>query len=93
MILVIVTVNKDETVSLTILNSVKSYIEPYGIVFDTQKKSGNTEKVLKSMLDTESYDLLIMGAHGHSRIVELVLGSTAEFVIRNTNKPVIVTKG
>ncbi len=89
----VVTVNKDESVSLTILNSVKSYIEPYGIVFDTQKKSGNAENVLKSMMDNDPYDLLIMGAHGHSRIVELVLGSTAEYVIRNMNKPVIVTKG
>jgi nucleotide-binding universal stress UspA family protein len=88
----VVNINKDETVSRTILNSVKSYIEPYRIAFDTVTKTGNTEKVLKSMLDTDSYDLLIMGAHGHSRIVEMVLGSTAEYVIRNTNKPVIVTK-
>ncbi len=88
----IVNVTKDETASMTILNSVKSYVEPYGIVFDTAIKTGNTEKVLKSMLDDAAYDLLIMGAHGHSRIVEFVLGSTAEYVIRNTKKPVIVTK-
>ncbi len=90
--LTIVTVNKDEKVSLTILNSVTSYINPYGISADTQKKTGSTETVLKSMMDSGPYDLLVMGAHGHSRIVEMVLGSTTEYVIRNTSKPVIVTK-
>ncbi len=90
--LTVVTVNKDEKVSLTILSGVTSYIEPYGIGVETRHATGNAEKVLKSMMDSESYDLMVMGAHGHSRIVELVLGSTAEYVIRNTNKPVIVTK-
>lgn len=88
----VVNINKDEANSKTILNNVVSYIQPYNIRFDTLTKNGNAEKVLKSMLDEQDYDLLIMGAHGHSRIVELVLGSTAEYVIRNTKKPVIVTK-
>ncbi|MGB9736201.1 MAG: universal stress protein [bacterium] len=88
----VININKDEAASKTILNNVTSYIEPYNIRFETLTKSGNAEKVLKSMLDEDTYDLLIMGAHGHSRIVELVLGSTAEYVIRNTKKPVIVIK-
>ncbi len=92
--LTVVTVNKDETILKTIRNSVTSYIEPYGIGFDiTGTSSGNAEGVLKSMMDDGAFDLLIMGAHGHSRIVEMVLGSTAEYVIRNTRKPVVVTKG
>jgi nucleotide-binding universal stress UspA family protein len=90
--LTVVNINKDEMISKTILGNANSYIAPYNITFDTITKNGNTEKVLKSMLDEDKYDLLIMGAHGHSRIIELVLGSTAEYVIRNTRKPVIVTK-
>ncbi len=88
-----ITVNKDEKTAYAIMNNVKSYIEPYKITFDTITKTGSTEKVLKTMLEEGGYDILIMGAHGHSRIVELVLGSTTEYVIRNTKKPVIVTKG
>lgn len=90
--LTVININKDESAAKTALNSAGSYIEPYKIAFDTVSKSGNAEKVLKSTLEEDLYDLLIMGAHGHSRIVELVLGSTAEYVIRNTKKPVIVTK-
>ncbi len=91
--LTVVTINKDDALLKTLRNSVTSYIEPYGITFDvTAIGTGNAESVLKSMMDDGVYDLLIMGAHGHSRIVEMVLGSTAEYVIRNTRKPVIVTK-
>lgn len=90
--LTVITVHKDQTVLKTIQNSVQSYIEPYGITFDVTTQTGNAENVLKSMINDGIYDLLIMGAHGHSRIVEMVLGSTAEYVMRNIQKPIIVTK-
>lgn len=89
----IITINKDEKTAAAVLDSVKSYLEPYRITFDTMIRTGSTEQVLKDLLDGGGYDLLIMGAHGHSKIIELVLGSTTEYVIRNTKKPVIVTKG
>lgn len=32
----------------------------------------------------KTHDLLVMGAHGHSRVVEFVLGSTTEYLLRNS---------
>jgi len=31
-----------------------------------------------------------MGSHGHGRILEWVLGSTTEYVLRNVNCPVVL---
>jgi nucleotide-binding universal stress UspA family protein len=36
-----------------------------------------------------SHDLFVMGAYGHNRIVELVLGSTTEYMLRNAPVPTL----
>jgi nucleotide-binding universal stress UspA family protein len=38
------------------------------------------------------YDLLFIGAYGHSRIIEMVLGSTTEYVLRNSDAPVFLAR-
>ncbi|WP_424669855.1 universal stress protein, partial [Candidatus Binatus sp.] len=37
-------------------------------------------------------DLLFIGAYGHSRIIEMVLGSTTEYVLRNSPCPVFLAR-
>ena len=38
------------------------------------------------------FDLLFIGAYGHSRIIEMVLGSTTEYVLRNSGAPVFLAR-
>jgi nucleotide-binding universal stress UspA family protein len=38
------------------------------------------------------YDLLFIGAYGHRRIIEMVLGSTTEYVLRNAPCPVFLNR-
>ena len=38
------------------------------------------------------HDLLVIGAYGHSRIIEMVLGSTTEYVLRNSSSPVFLCR-
>jgi nucleotide-binding universal stress UspA family protein len=35
---------------------------------------------------------LFIGAYGHRRIIEMVLGSTTEYVMRNASCPVFMTR-
>ena len=37
--------------------------------------------------------LIVMGAYGHTRIRELILGSTTSHIIRQTRVPVLLTRG
>ncbi|MBI2091083.1 MAG: universal stress protein, partial [Deltaproteobacteria bacterium] len=39
-----------------------------------------------------SYDLLFIGAYGHRRIIEMVLGSTTEYVLRKSPCPVFLNR-
>jgi len=51
--------------------------------------SGAAVEKLVQSLRTEA-DLLVMGAHGHSRLREMVLGGVARSVLSDTNIPVFL---
>ncbi|KIN73549.1 universal stress protein [Sulfitobacter guttiformis] len=52
--------------------------------------SGEPEDVLKELVTTEGFNLLVMGAYGHSRIRSLVIGSTTTAMIRTAGIPVLL---
>ncbi len=65
----------------------------------TKEKENFTYKVLDSIepasmilnhVQENDIDLLMMGAYGHSRIRELILGSTTSEVLRKIDKPVLL---
>ena len=41
------------------------------------------ERIIATSSRSGDHDLLFIGAYGHSRIIEMVLGSTTEYVLRN----------
>ncbi|MFZ3584675.1 universal stress protein [Loktanella sp. DJP18] len=51
---------------------------------------GEPEDVLKDLVTTEGFDLLVMGAYGHSRIRSLVIGSTTTAMIQTAGIPVLL---
>lgn len=51
---------------------------------------GQPETVITDKVDTDGYDLVIMGAYGHSRIRNLIIGSTTTEMIRNCKVPVLL---
>ena len=54
--------------------------------------TGPPHQRIVEVLRERGYDLLFIGAYGHSRIIEMVLGSTTEFVLRNSPAPVFLTR-
>lgn len=51
---------------------------------------GQVEAALKDQLRHAEGDLLVMGAYGHSRIRELIVGSTTTAMIRTSKLPVLL---
>lgn len=54
--------------------------------------AGEPEIALPHYLKTHSVDLLVMGAYGHSRIRQLVVGSTTTTLLRTSPVPVLVLR-
>lgn len=86
----VVTLGNDEGAANARLEQAASFLEPFGIQASFAWERGEAvEQVLLSMLDPAEHDFLFMGAHGHSRVIETVLGSTTEYVTRRAPVPVL----
>lgn len=51
---------------------------------------GNPEKVIAEQTTVQRADLLVMGAYGHSRIREFIVGSTTTALVRTCPIPVVL---
>lgn len=51
---------------------------------------GEPEEALGKLVADEGFDLLVMGAYGHSRIRRLIIGSTTTAMIRTVRIPVLL---
>ncbi len=69
------------------LKDAENYLKPYGIQADFVQLSGDPPLAIEKYYRENGRDLLFMGTSHHSRIVEMVLGSTTEHVMRNVAGP------
>lgn len=62
--------------------------------FDVTSKilHGNADTALEQYVKDQAIDLLVMGAYGHSRIRQLILGSTTTAVLQKARIPVLVLR-
>lgn len=51
---------------------------------------GTPENVIAEKVEQEGFDLVIMGAYGHSRIRNLIIGSTTTEMVRSCKVPVLL---
>ena len=87
--LTVVTVDDKPERAKSCLDEAKRYLEPYGIQATFRREGGEAvEQVLLGLLGEGAFDAVMLGAHGHARMVELVLGSTSQFLARKAAVPV-----
>lgn len=70
-----------------LLNEARQYLKPYGIEAKFVCQKGDAPLVIESYYKDNGHDLLFMGTSHHSRLVEMVLGSTTEHVMRTVAGP------
>ena len=52
--------------------------------------SGDADALILKAVEHDGADLLVMGAFGHSRIRQMIVGSTTSNMIRKTKRPVLL---
>lgn len=70
-----------------LLAEARQYLKPYEIEAEFIHKQGDAPVVIESYYKDNGHDLLFMGTSHHSRLVEMVLGSTTEHVMRTVAGP------
>ncbi len=61
-----------------------------GLQATSRVVAGEPEDILGTLMAEEGFDLLVMGAYGHSRIRNLIIGSTTTAMIQTVRKPVLL---
>jgi nucleotide-binding universal stress UspA family protein len=90
--LTVLHVARDDETEGRVLDEARRYLQSYELTVTCETVTGHPhERIVEAIVDRR-HDLLFIGAYGHSRIIEMVLGSTTEYVLRNTPCPVFLTR-
>lgn len=75
-----------------ILREAERYLEPFDIEVKSELAKGVVDEVIVKYAETNNCDVIAMGAYGHSRIREAILGSHTEQIVRKSKVPVLLAK-
>ncbi len=73
------------------LASARKYLGAYDLGVTFEVRSGPPAETIVDVAG-EGFDLLFIGAFGQNRLLEFVLGSTTEYVLRNSPCPVFLNR-
>ena len=90
--LTVLTVSKDKESGTKVIADAEKYLASYNLTSTCEVQTGNAPEQIVSCIKERGFDLLFIGAYGHSRIIEMVLGSTTEYVLRNTSCPAFLNR-
>lgn len=74
------------------LADAKAMLRAAGITAETSVLTGQPETALGRLVEDAPFDMLVMGAYGHSRIRSLIIGSTTTAMIRACKVPVVLMR-
>jgi nucleotide-binding universal stress UspA family protein len=90
--LTVITVNDPGRIDETGLEYARQYLELHELEADFVRVSGNApEQILKTVID-RACDTLLMGSYTYSPLVESVRGTAVNWLVRDTQVPVLVCK-
>lgn len=65
-------------------------LEAAGLTATARTTKGEPDEALQQIVATDCFDLLVMGAYGHSRIRSLIIGSTTTAMVQAVKIPVLL---
>ncbi len=74
------------------LEDARAMLRAAGMEADTRIVAGQPETALGKLVVEEPFDMVVMGAYGHSRIRSLIIGSTTTEMIRSCKVPIVLTR-
>jgi len=83
-------VGQDNTRAMATAEEAVALLRGASITATPRSASGEAEEVLGKMVSRDGFDLLVMGAYGHSRIRHLIIGSTTTAMIQTVKIPVLL---
>lgn len=90
--LVVVTVTEEERVAADILAHARDYLTKRGVPATFVTERGATVAAIEKTAVTHQCDFIIMGGYGFKPLLEMVLGSTVDKILRLRRWPVLICR-
>lgn len=74
------------------LQEAEKLLDEAGFQVHLQLRPGYAEQVIPAYADEQQLSLLIMGAYGHSRIRQFIVGSTTTALLRTCDRPILLLR-
>jgi nucleotide-binding universal stress UspA family protein len=87
--LVVITVDKG---SRAVLDEAGAYLDAHGVEAILLQDSGPAGEAIMNTAREHDTDLILMGGYGRRPVVELMVGSTVDHVLRASQQPVLVCR-
>lgn len=81
-----------EDAAFEALHKAKQQALEAGVTANAEPLRGDPETQILELKESISADLIVMGAYGHTRIRELILGSTTSHVLHKSDVPVLLVR-
>jgi nucleotide-binding universal stress UspA family protein len=88
----VVFVTNDEEKSKELADEVTEFVGPYHMDIKIKHLKGEPAKTILTYAEQNNIDLIVMGAFGHSRIHDLILGGTTAYIIRKSTIPILLNR-
>lgn len=74
------------------LEDARALLVAAGIAVEIGIVTGQPETALGKLVEEAAFDMVVMGAYGHSRIRSLIIGSTTTEMVRSCKVPVVLLR-
>lgn len=86
----LVMVGKETDEARAKMEEASGILKSAGMTVDISFETGDPDTAIKAKVEREGFDLLVMGAYGHSHIRNLIIGSTTTEMVRSCLIPVML---
>ncbi len=88
----VITVLDNGKVTHKTLKRAQKYIEAHGVPAKYLKSKGIVAEEIMKAAEAQQIDLLIMGGYGAAPVMEVVLGSSVDQVLRESRRPILICR-
>jgi nucleotide-binding universal stress UspA family protein len=71
---------------------VTKFLARHGMTAKCIWKAGHAGELISKFAETEKFDLIVMGSHGHGALVNLVVGSVVTQILASCKVPVLIVR-
>jgi len=90
--LTVLSVSEGDRSAASALDEAAAYLEPHGVQAHLLESTGPVAEKILDTARASGNDLILMGGYSHSPVLELVLGSAVDQVLRQAPCPILICR-